>query len=53
MNKYYYIAYRKPRGRSKHYVGDGIIEANSVSEVKKQVSYAYDTSKSNVKVTLR
>jgi hypothetical protein len=38
MKTYYYIAYRKPRNRSKVYAGDGIWEARNKTIARKEIS---------------
>ena len=47
---YYYIAKRKPRGRSPRYVGDGIIDSDSVKEAKRAVADMYGSPISCVEV---
>ncbi len=51
--EYYYIAYRKPRGRSRQYVGDGIVTARSVKEVREIVAQRYNCNKALTKITPR
>jgi hypothetical protein len=53
MKTYYYIAYRKPRGRAPlRYVCDGVMQANTVKEVKEIIADAKGVAKSRVKVKL-
>lgn len=41
MKVFYYIVYRKPRGRSKQYAGDGVVEANNKTEARKLANARY------------
>ena len=53
MNEYYYIAHRKPRGMRLRYVGDGLIQADSVKEAKELVAQIYKSPESQVSITFR
>ena len=52
MNKYHYTAFRKPRGMSKRYVGDGIIEAETKGQAREQIAYRCDYPKNLIKLNL-
>ena len=40
MKTFYYIAYRKPRNRSKVYAGDGLWDARTMTEARKEIASA-------------
>lgn len=53
-NEYYYVARRKNRFTKKlFYVGDGLLTAASVKEVRQTIGAAKGIPQKNVSVTLR